>query len=182
MLWRAGGSRTGQWCREIFDNDEMAKGFRDLVNGHGQQWPPGWVKGQRGVDPSEPPVVAVTRNKLMMRARLASKAPHLNKAYADQLDSRAGTNSSRAAARSWRNRSMAPGCREIRLLDRADEAADPRYHDGYRFEDFAAGKERSAESFSAAGRYQVIAGAEKGTTADFMGVGRSLHESRGNHD
>ncbi len=56
VLWRAGGSRTGRWQRETFDEDEGAKRFRDLVNGHGQQWPPGWVKGEGFVEPDEPAV------------------------------------------------------------------------------------------------------------------------------
>ncbi|WP_371792239.1 site-specific integrase [Streptomyces sp. NBC_01471] len=56
VVWRAGGSRTGCWCRETFDDEDQAKRFRDLVNGHGQQWPPGWVKGEGFVEPSEPDV------------------------------------------------------------------------------------------------------------------------------
>lgn len=91
-------------------------------------------------------VVAATRKKLMMRARLASKAPHLNNAphlnvaYADPLAPRPV------------DEHFAPGCEviakpvdgtgshEIRLLNRADDAADPRYRDGYMFEDSAAGR------------------------------------------
>ncbi|MET9778391.1 hypothetical protein ABZ023_29790 [Streptomyces sp. NPDC006367] len=55
--WRAGGTRTGRWCRETFDDDKQAERFRDLVNGHGQQWPPGWVKGEGSVEPDESPVL-----------------------------------------------------------------------------------------------------------------------------
>ncbi|MEV6567586.1 hypothetical protein [Streptomyces kronopolitis] len=33
----------------------MAEGFCDLTNGHGQQWAPGWVKGEGFVDPEESP-------------------------------------------------------------------------------------------------------------------------------
>lgn len=55
VVWRAGGSRTGDWCRETFDDEKQAERFRDLVNGHGQQWPPGWVKGEGFVEPGEPP-------------------------------------------------------------------------------------------------------------------------------
>ncbi|MEU9775249.1 site-specific integrase [Streptomyces sp. NPDC047968] len=57
VVWRAGGSRTGDWCRESFDDETLAERFRDLVNGHGQQWPPGWVKGQGFVESSEPPML-----------------------------------------------------------------------------------------------------------------------------
>ncbi|NJP66530.1 N-terminal phage integrase SAM-like domain-containing protein [Streptomyces spiramenti] len=56
VLWRAGGTRTGSWCRETFDDEDQAKRFRNLVNGHGQQWPPGWVKGEGFVEPGEPPM------------------------------------------------------------------------------------------------------------------------------
>lgn len=56
VVWRAGGSRTGAWCRETFDDGDLAKRFRDLVNGHGQQWPPGWVKGEGFVEAGEPPM------------------------------------------------------------------------------------------------------------------------------
>ncbi|MFJ8953474.1 tyrosine-type recombinase/integrase [Streptomyces sp. NPDC102381] len=53
VVWRSGGSRTGDWCRETFDDETQAERFRDLVNGHGQQWPPGWVKGKGFVSPDE---------------------------------------------------------------------------------------------------------------------------------
>ncbi|MFJ4800166.1 tyrosine-type recombinase/integrase [Streptomyces murinus] len=46
VRWIAGGSRGGKNESEIFTEEEAAKRFKDLVNGHGQQWPPGWVKGQ----------------------------------------------------------------------------------------------------------------------------------------
>lgn len=54
VVWRGGGSRTGQWGRETFDDETAANRFRDLVNGHGQQWPPGRVKGEGFVESSEP--------------------------------------------------------------------------------------------------------------------------------
>ncbi|MFD6417046.1 tyrosine-type recombinase/integrase [Streptomyces sp. NPDC060194] len=56
IIWRSGGSRTGDWQRESFDDEASAKRFRDLVNGHGQQWPPGWVKGKGFVTADEPPL------------------------------------------------------------------------------------------------------------------------------
>lgn len=46
VRWRAGGSRTGSNEHEIFTDEEMAKRFRDLVRGHGEQWPPGWIPRQ----------------------------------------------------------------------------------------------------------------------------------------
>ncbi|MFJ2414397.1 tyrosine-type recombinase/integrase [Streptomyces brevispora] len=56
VYWRAGGGRAGAWCNETFDDPDPAERFRDLVNGHGQQWPPGWVKGRGFVQPDEPAV------------------------------------------------------------------------------------------------------------------------------
>lgn len=41
VYWRAGGGRTDPWCNETFGDLDPAERFRDLVNGHGQQWPPG---------------------------------------------------------------------------------------------------------------------------------------------
>ncbi|MGW7292884.1 tyrosine-type recombinase/integrase [Streptomyces xiamenensis] len=46
VMWRAGGARGGKQESEVFADETAAERFRDLVNGHGQQWPPGWVRGQ----------------------------------------------------------------------------------------------------------------------------------------
>ncbi|MEV3853093.1 site-specific integrase [Streptomyces sp. NPDC050095] len=46
VMWRAGGVRGGKQESEVFDNETAAGRFRDLVNGHGQEWPPGWVRGR----------------------------------------------------------------------------------------------------------------------------------------
>ncbi|MCY0935175.1 hypothetical protein [Streptomyces sp. H34-S4] len=46
VMWRAGGSRTGMWECETFGDSAAAARFRDLGNGHGQKWPPGWGKGR----------------------------------------------------------------------------------------------------------------------------------------
>lgn len=46
MLWRAGGARNAKQESEVFSDERAAERFKDLVNGHGQQWPPGWVRGQ----------------------------------------------------------------------------------------------------------------------------------------
>ncbi|WP_159399836.1 tyrosine-type recombinase/integrase [Streptomyces alboflavus] len=53
VVWRTRGTRDGKWQGEMFDDEVTANRFRDLVNGHGQQWPPGWVKGEGFVDPGE---------------------------------------------------------------------------------------------------------------------------------
>ncbi|GLX51993.1 hypothetical protein Shyhy01_49430 [Streptomyces hygroscopicus subsp. hygroscopicus] len=56
VKWRAGGRRTGGWQHERFDGDEDGKDAADLfkqaVDEAGQNWPPGWVKGQGYIDPS----------------------------------------------------------------------------------------------------------------------------------
>ncbi|MFI1885139.1 hypothetical protein [Streptomyces jumonjinensis] len=47
VLWRrAGGGRGAKQESEIFTDETAAERFRDLVNGHGQNWPPGWIRGQ----------------------------------------------------------------------------------------------------------------------------------------
>lgn len=45
-MWRAGGARGGKQESEVFEDETAAERFRDLVNGHGQQWPPGGTRGQ----------------------------------------------------------------------------------------------------------------------------------------
>jgi integrase len=45
VLWRADGRGSKQES-EIFQDSDKAKVFRDLVDLHGQQWPPGWVRGK----------------------------------------------------------------------------------------------------------------------------------------
>ncbi|MBK3625449.1 site-specific integrase [Streptomyces sp. MBT49] len=46
VKWRLGGARTAPWQTEAFEDEPSAVVFRDAVNGAGQEWPPGWVKGQ----------------------------------------------------------------------------------------------------------------------------------------
>ncbi|MFF4726441.1 tyrosine-type recombinase/integrase [Streptomyces mirabilis] len=50
VKWRLGGARTAPQQTERFDADdegkESAEAFCELVNGNGQQWPLGWVKGK----------------------------------------------------------------------------------------------------------------------------------------
>ncbi|WP_228447164.1 hypothetical protein [Streptomyces paludis] len=46
VMWRAGGARGRKQESEVFDDSGAAERFRDLVNGHGQRWPPGWVRGE----------------------------------------------------------------------------------------------------------------------------------------
>lgn len=55
VRWRLGGARDGEWQSELFDGDEAgaeaARVFCEAVNECGQQWPPGWVKGQGMIAP-----------------------------------------------------------------------------------------------------------------------------------
>ncbi|MFC1403169.1 MULTISPECIES: site-specific integrase [Streptacidiphilus] len=46
VRWYAGGSRDGERQWEFFDAEDAAIRFKDLVKGYGEQWPPGWIKGQ----------------------------------------------------------------------------------------------------------------------------------------
>ncbi len=53
VLWRAGGAATGKQDSEIFSDSTLAERFKHLVDGHGQQWPPGWVR-RKGFVVEEP--------------------------------------------------------------------------------------------------------------------------------
>jgi integrase len=53
VLWRASGTRDGKQESEPFQDEKHAEVFRGLVDLNGQQWPPGWVRGQ-GFVPTEP--------------------------------------------------------------------------------------------------------------------------------
>ncbi|WP_411143144.1 tyrosine-type recombinase/integrase [Streptomyces sp. x-80] len=46
VMWRKGGKASGKQESENFDDPKAASRFKELVNGHGQEWPPGWVRGQ----------------------------------------------------------------------------------------------------------------------------------------
>ncbi|MEU2823007.1 hypothetical protein ABZ763_12190 [Streptomyces bacillaris] len=49
VKWRLGG--TGDWQTERFDDSGPAKIFKQAVEEHVHQWPPGWVKGEGYVSP-----------------------------------------------------------------------------------------------------------------------------------
>ncbi|MXM66733.1 tyrosine-type recombinase/integrase [Streptomyces sp. HUCO-GS316] len=55
VKWRLGGTREGAQQTERFepteDGRESAEVFKEAVNEAGQQWPPGWVKGQGLINP-----------------------------------------------------------------------------------------------------------------------------------
>jgi integrase len=52
VKWRLGGGRNGDWQTESFKEEPAAELFKDAVDEAGQQWPPGWVKGQGYIDPT----------------------------------------------------------------------------------------------------------------------------------
>ncbi|MET9396319.1 site-specific integrase [Kitasatospora sp. NPDC002965] len=56
VTWRDGGARTGKQESERFGDHESAERFRDLVQGYGETWPPGWVRGKGFVEEEEAPV------------------------------------------------------------------------------------------------------------------------------
>jgi integrase len=45
VMWREGGKRGAKQESETFNDDKAAADFRSLVEGYGEHWPPGWVKG-----------------------------------------------------------------------------------------------------------------------------------------
>jgi integrase len=50
VRWREGGGRDGAGQSEKFGDRPSAETFQQLVDLHGQHWPPGWVKGKGFVD------------------------------------------------------------------------------------------------------------------------------------
>ncbi|GED89360.1 hypothetical protein [Streptomyces sp. 6-11-2] len=61
VRWLQGG-RGGNWETEKFGDETAANQFKKLVDAHGQQWPPGWVKGKGFVEeptaPGDMPLLA----------------------------------------------------------------------------------------------------------------------------
>ncbi|MFE7216782.1 tyrosine-type recombinase/integrase [Streptomyces sp. NPDC057611] len=52
VRWRDGGSASGAWQSERFDDEDSAGVFKEAVDEAGQNWPPGWVKGKGYIDPA----------------------------------------------------------------------------------------------------------------------------------
>jgi site-specific recombinase XerC len=55
VKWREGGGRNAPGQTEKFDDPTAAETFKQLVNVHGQHWPPGWVRGHGFVEPDMSP-------------------------------------------------------------------------------------------------------------------------------
>ncbi|GGV80362.1 hypothetical protein GCM10015535_18280 [Streptomyces gelaticus] len=65
VLLRAGGARNAKQESEIFGDPGDAERFKSSVNGHGQQRPPGWVRGQGFIaDQRRPGTVRGARARL----------------------------------------------------------------------------------------------------------------------
>lgn len=62
VKWRLGGARSAPQQTERFDDEESATVFKEAVDDHGQQWPPGWVKGKGYIDPG-----AATEERFIFR-------------------------------------------------------------------------------------------------------------------
>src|SRR2546426_222355 len=60
VRWLQGG-RGGSWESERFEDEASAERFKRLVDAHGQQWPPGWVRGEgfveKPADPNDVPLI-----------------------------------------------------------------------------------------------------------------------------
>ncbi|MFI1291791.1 tyrosine-type recombinase/integrase [Streptomyces sp. NPDC020792] len=50
VKWRDGGSKSGDWQTERFDDEDSANVFKRAVDEAGQNWPLGWVKGKGFID------------------------------------------------------------------------------------------------------------------------------------
>lgn len=55
VRWREGGARNAPVQTENFGDPDAAETFKQLVNLHGQHWPPGWVRGKGFVEEPEQP-------------------------------------------------------------------------------------------------------------------------------
>jgi integrase len=55
VRWREGGGRQSPVQTEKFGDRDQAEQFRDLVNAHGQHWPPGWIPGRGFAEPETAP-------------------------------------------------------------------------------------------------------------------------------
>lgn len=53
VRWRDGGVRGAPGQTEKFDDRSSAETFKQLVDLHGQHWPPGWIRGKGFVQPEE---------------------------------------------------------------------------------------------------------------------------------
>ncbi|MET7628820.1 site-specific integrase [Streptomyces sp. NPDC005078] len=52
VKWRDGGSASGDWQTERFDDEPSAEVFKEAVEEAGHNWPFGWVKGKGYIDPA----------------------------------------------------------------------------------------------------------------------------------
>ncbi|MDG4808722.1 ATP-grasp domain-containing protein [Micromonospora sp. WMMD1120] len=113
-------------------------------------------------------VVRVMRDKLLMRELLAQRAPQLSVAFADARDEDAVAKLFAGHDHVIVKPVSGTASEGVRRLDAADEAR--LYTDGNIFEEYVDGPEYSVESFSRAGRHDVVAIVEKGVAGHFVEV------------
>jgi integrase len=87
VQWRLGGSRTGPWQSETFDDKRAAARFQVQVEANGHRWPEGWVKGvgfaERVAVADEVPLVDFGTAHIR---RLTKAGPHTQTTYLKQLN------------------------------------------------------------------------------------------------
>jgi integrase len=87
VQWRLGGSRSGPWQSETFDDRRAAAKFQVQVEAHGHRWPDGWVKGLGFTehDPVVDETPLVEFGTAYIR-RLTKAGPHTQTTYLKQLN------------------------------------------------------------------------------------------------
>ena len=87
VQWRLGGSRSGPWQSETFDDRRAAAKFQVQVEANGHRWPDGWVKGvgfsERVALAEEIPLVEFGTAHIR---RLTKAGPHTQTTYLKQLN------------------------------------------------------------------------------------------------
>jgi integrase len=87
VQWRLGGSRSGPWQSETFDDRRAAAKFQVQVEANGHRWPDGWVKGVGFTD--RPPVadeIPLVEFGTAHIRRLTKAGPHTQTTYLKQLN------------------------------------------------------------------------------------------------
>jgi integrase len=87
VQWRLGGARGAPWQSETFDDRRAALKFQSQVEGHGQRWPDGWVKGVGFVDAVRDSALDVSLLEFGTAyiRRLTKAGPHTQTTYLKQL-------------------------------------------------------------------------------------------------
>jgi len=115
-------------------------------------------------------VVRATRDKLLMRRVLASKAAHLTVAYADACDEGGVADLLSRCDRAVVKPADGTASTDVSVVSSLEEFRRVTDREGRIVEEFAEGAEFSVESFSVDGRHEVIGIVEKGTADGFVEV------------